>query len=80
VVLSDEELRIEINQQIAGSIGAIAKLDKIQFVSGLPKTRSGKIMRRILRKIASDDAENLGDISTLLNPEVVEQIKNKALV
>jgi len=80
VALSDEELRIEINQQIAGSIGAIAKLDKIQFVSGLPKTRSGKIMRRILRKIASDDAGNLGDISTLLNPEVVEQIKSKALV
>ena len=80
VALSDEELRLEINQQISGSIGAIAKLDKIQFVSGLPKTRSGKIMRRILRKIASDDAGNLGDISTLLNPEVVEQIKNKALV
>ena len=79
VALSDEELRIEINQQIAGSIGAIAKLDKIQFVSGLPKTRSGKIMRRILRKIASDDAENLGDISTLLNPEVVEQIKKQGI-
>ena len=79
VALSDEELRIEINQQIAGSIGAIAKLDKIQFVSGLPKTRSGKIMRRILRKIASDDAGNLGDISTLLNPEVVEQIKKQGI-
>jgi len=76
---SDEELRIEINQLIASTIGAIAKLDKVQFVSGLPKTRSGKIMRRILRKIASNDAENLGDISTLLNPEVVEEIKEGAL-
>jgi acetyl-CoA synthetase len=76
---SDDELRIEINQLIASTIGAIAKLDKVQFVSGLPKTRSGKIMRRILRKIASNDAENLGDISTLLNPEVVEEIKRGAL-
>ncbi len=76
---SDDELRIEINQLIASTIGAIAKLDKVQFVSGLPKTRSGKIMRRILRKIASNDAENLGDISTLLNPEVVEEIKEGAL-
>ena len=57
-------------------IGAIAKPDKIQFVSGLPKTRSGKIMRRILRKIAEGDTANLGDISTLLDPAVVEEIKN----
>ena len=76
---TDEELRKEINQLIASTVGAIAKLDKIQFVSGLPKTRSGKIMRRILRKIASKDAENLGDISTLLNPDVVEEIKRGAL-
>ena len=76
---TDEELRKEINQLIASTVGAIAKLDKIQFVSGLPKTRSGKIMRRILRKIASKDAENLGDISTLLNPDVVEEIKQGAL-
>lgn len=76
---SDEDLRIEINQLIASTIGAIAKLDKIQFVSGLPKTRSGKIMRRILRKIASKDADNLGDISTLLNPDIVEEIKAGAL-
>lgn len=69
-----DNLRKEINQIIAEHIGPIAKLDKIQFTSGLPKTRSGKIMRRILRKIASRDAENLGDISTLLNPEVVEEI------
>jgi len=74
-----DNLRKEINQQISDKIGPIAKLDKIQFVSGLPKTRSGKIMRRILRKIASNDASNLGDISTLLNPEVVEAIKEGAL-
>jgi acetyl-CoA synthetase len=69
-----ENLKKEINQQIAEHIGPIAKLDKIQFVPGLPKTRSGKIMRRILRKIASKDTSNMGDISTLLNPEVVEEI------
>jgi len=72
---SDDILRVEINQIISDTIGPIAKLDKVQFVLGLPKTRSGKIMRRILRKIASKDAENLGDISTLLNPDVVEEIK-----
>ncbi len=76
---SDEDLRIEINKLIASTIGAIAKLDKVQFVTGLPKTRSGKIMRRILRKIASNEADNLGDISTLLNPDVVEEIKAGAL-
>jgi len=65
----------EINQLISGQIGPIAKLDKIQFVSGLPKTRSGKIMRRILRKIAEGDYSNFGDTSTLLNPEIVEEIK-----
>ncbi len=67
-------LRKEINQLITERIGSIAKLDKIQFTPGLPKTRSGKIMRRILRKIASKDTSNLGDTSTLLNPEVVEAI------
>jgi acetyl-CoA synthetase len=65
----------EINQQVSDQIGPIAKLDKIQFVSGLPKTRSGKIMRRILRKIAEGDYSNFGDTSTLLNPEIVEEIK-----
>ena len=60
-------------------ISAIAKPDKIQFVSGLPKTRSGKIMRRILRKIAEGEMENLGDTSTLLDPAVVESIKDGAL-
>lgn len=69
-----ENLKKEVNQVITEHIGPIAKLDKIQFVSGLPKTRSGKIMRRILRKIASGNMGNLGDTSTLLNPEVVEEI------
>jgi len=70
-----DNLAKEINQHISDHIGAIAKLDKVQFVSGLPKTRSGKIMRRILRKIAEGDFSNFGDISTLLDPEVVEEIK-----
>ncbi|TMU56235.1 acetate--CoA ligase [Flagellimonas algicola] len=74
-----DNLKKEINQMITEHIGPIAKLDKIQFVPGLPKTRSGKIMRRILRKIASKDTSNLGDISTLLNPEVVEKIIEEAL-
>lgn len=72
-----ENLKKEINQLISEQIGPIAKLDKIQFVSGLPKTRSGKIMRRILRKIAEGDFSNFGDITTLLNPEIVEEIKNE---
>jgi acetyl-CoA synthetase len=63
---------------VTTSIGAIAKPDKMLFVSGLPKTRSGKIMRRILRKIAEGDVSNLGDISTLLDPLVVEEIIEKA--
>ena len=69
-----DNLRKEINQIITEHIGPIAKLDKIQFTNGLPKTRSGKIMRRILRKIAGNDISNLGDTSTLLNPEVVQEI------
>jgi acetyl-CoA synthetase len=73
-VVGDDELRKEINNQIAKSIGPIAKLDKIQFVNGLPKTRSGKIMRRILRKVASSELDTIGDTSTLLNPECVEEI------
>ncbi|GAA4952573.1 acetate--CoA ligase [Algibacter agarivorans] len=72
-------LRKEINQIITEHIGPIAKLDKIQFTSGLPKTRSGKIMRRILRKIAHKDTGNLGDTSTLLNPEVVQDIMDNVL-
>lgn len=73
-----DQLKSEINQLITNQIGPIAKLDKMQFTDGLPKTRSGKIMRRILRKIANNDTSNLGDISTLLNPEVVEDIMNNA--
>lgn len=67
--------RQDINKTVARIIGAIAKPEKIQFVSGLPKTRSGKIMRRILRKIAEGETSNLGDTTTLLDPEVVEEIK-----
>ncbi len=74
--LSDEELtRKDINQTISRLIGPIAKPDKIQFVQALPKTRSGKIMRRILRKIAEGDMANIGDTSTLLDPAVVDAIK-----
>jgi acetyl-CoA synthetase len=70
----EDKLRKEINQHVSDHIGPIAKLDKIQFVSGLPKTRSGKIMRRILRKIAEGELSSFGDITTLLNPEVVDEI------
>lgn len=76
---SDEQFRKEVSDLVREIIGPIAKPDKIQIVSGLPKTRSGKIMRRILRKIASGDTSNLGDTSTLLNPEVVEEIIEGAL-
>lgn len=72
--------RQDIIQTVSRIIGAIAKPDKIQFVKGLPKTRSGKIMRRILRKIAEGENANLGDTSTLLDPGIVEEIKNGALV
>ena len=72
----EERLRKEINDLVTKNVGPIAKADKIQFVSGLPKTRSGKIMRRILRKIAAGESDNLGDTSTLLDPTVVEEIKN----
>ncbi len=76
----DEDMRRQdILQTVTRVIGAIAKPDKIQFVTGLPKTRSGKIMRRILRKIAENETENLGDTTTLLDPGVVEEIKNGKL-
>lgn len=68
----------EINAVVVDMIGPIAKPDRIQVVSGLPKTRSGKIMRRILRKVAEGDVSNLGDTSTLLDPSVVEEIKKGA--
>jgi acetyl-CoA synthetase len=73
----DEDMnRQNILQTVSRVIGAIARPEKIQFVKGLPKTRSGKIMRRILRKIAEGETGNLGDVSTLLDPGVVEEIKN----
>jgi acetyl-CoA synthetase len=75
----EEKLRKEIKDIVSKIIGPIAKPDKIQFVSGLPKTRSGKIMRRILRKVAEGDVTNLGDTTTLLDPTVVEAIKAGAL-
>ena len=71
--------RQDILQTVSRIIGPIAKPDKIQFVSGLPKTRSGKIMRRILRKIAEGETENLGDTPTLLDPAVVDEIKSGQL-
>lgn len=74
-----DNVRKEINQIITETVGPIAKLDKIQFVRDLPKTRSAKIMRRILRKIASKDTGDLGDTSTLLNPDIVQEIINEAL-
>lgn len=80
VILDDpkhdaEQTRKDILQTVTRIIGAIAKPDKIQFVTGLPKTRSGKIMRRILRKIAEGEMQNLGDTTTLLDPAVVDEIK-----
>ena len=78
VILLNEDSNVdmakEIKELISKTIGPIAKPDIIQVVPGLPKTRSGKIMRRILRKIASGEKENFGDISTLLNPEIVDKI------
>lgn len=84
VILKDDckdpvSLRGEIVETVIKEIGKIAKPDKIQFVPGLPKTRSGKIMRRILRKVAEGDTSNLGDTSTLLDPDVVDIIKEGAL-
>lgn len=74
-----EMIRKDILQTVTRIIGAIAKPDKIQFVSGLPKTRSGKIMRRILRKVAEGETQHLGDTSTLLDPAVVEEIRKGKL-
>ncbi|MHB8403484.1 MAG: acetate--CoA ligase [Bacteroidia bacterium] len=76
---NQDATRKDIVQTVTRIIGAIAKPDKIQFVTGLPKTRSGKIMRRILRKIAEGDTNNLGDTSTLLDPALVDVIKQGAL-
>ena len=72
-----DELREELNQLVRTEIGAFAKPDILQWAPGLPKTRSGKIMRRILRKIAENELHNLGDTSTLADPTVVDDlIKN----
>ena len=70
----DNELKSELIQLVAKEIGAIAKPDIIQWAPGLPKTRSGKIMRRILRKIASNEIDNLGDTTTLADPSVVDEL------
>ena len=77
---NQDQLRTEVLAIVSKIIGPIAKPDKIQFVKGLPKTRSGKIMRRILRKVAEGDVSNLGDTSTLLDPTVVDDIKAGAMV
>ena len=79
-VKDEDAFRKEVLKVVTKEIGPIAKPDKIQLVSGLPKTRSGKIMRRILRKVASGDTKNLGDVSTLLNPEIVKEVIKGALV
>jgi acetyl-CoA synthetase len=77
-VYDNEALVTALRALVAKTIGPIAKPDRIQVVSGLPKTRSGKIMRRILRKLASGEFDQLGDVSTLLNPDVVENIKRNS--
>jgi acetyl-CoA synthetase len=74
-----DAFRKEVLDVVTKEIGPIAKPDKIQVVSGLPKTRSGKIMRRILRKVAAGETDGFGDTTTLLNPEVVDEIKTGAL-
>lgn len=76
---TEENLKNEIRETVSKIIGPIAKPDRIQIVPGLPKTRSGKIMRRILRKVASGETDQLGDTSTLLNPEIVEAIIEGAM-
>lgn len=78
-ITTPEEARKVINDAVTKGIGAFARPEKIQFVKGLPKTRSGKIMRRILRKIAEGEMNNLGDTSTLLDPAVVDEIKGNRI-
>jgi acetyl-CoA synthetase len=77
--VGEEQVRSIIKSTVAEKIGTFARPDKIQIVKHLPKTRSGKIMRRILRKIAEGVTDNLGDTTTLLDPTVVEAIKMGAL-
>jgi acetyl-CoA synthetase len=71
---ASDELNAELTQFVRSQIGPIAKPDRIQFAPALPKTRSGKIMRRILRKIAANELDSLGDTSTLADPAVVEDL------
>jgi acetyl-CoA synthetase len=73
-ILESEELKMELAAHVRKEIGAIAVPDKIQFATGLPKTRSGKIMRRILRKIAENQTDQIGDTTTLADPQVVENL------
>jgi acetyl-CoA synthetase len=75
----NDELLVELNSLCRKQIGAHAKVDVFQHVPGLPKTRSGKVMRRILRKVAEGDSDSLGDISTLADPSVVEEIISGAI-
>ena len=77
--IGDEALRAELVKWVRREIGPIATPDVIQFAPGLPKTRSGKIMRRILRKIAENEVDNLGDISTLADPSVVAELVDSRL-
>jgi acetyl-CoA synthetase len=79
-VEATDTLKTELVKLVRQEIGPIATVDKIQFAPGLPKTRSGKIMRRILRKIAENDFDNLGDTSTLAEPEVVTDLINNRVV
>jgi acetyl-CoA synthetase len=76
--VESNKLTDELRALVSKTIGPIAKPDRIQVVSGLPKTRSGKIMRRILRKLAAGEYDQLGDVSTLLNPEIIEEIKRNS--
>ena len=73
-ILPEEDLKSDLVKLVAKEIGPIAKPDIIQWAPGLPKTRSGKIMRRILRKIATNEIENLGDTTTLADPSVVDEL------
>jgi acetyl-CoA synthetase len=77
-ILDETLFKKEVNDTLAEVIGHIAKADEVMIVSGLPKTRSGKIMRRLLRKVAEKDIEHLGDLTTLLNPEIMEEILLKS--
>jgi acetyl-CoA synthetase len=82
-VISNEDIKTlgaEIHALVQKQIGAIAKPDKIQVVKGLPRTRSGKIMRRILRKLAQGETDNLGDTSTLVDASVIDTIKEGLLI